>query len=251
MNIAVEGRKYQGKSTLAFYLAERIQRRTHSYTPVFFDPKWTFRSVAHTEDVDEFADMLPDAKDGLAFRPASQFSDDDIEKVREDFTAFCEAINLESLLRHPPDRPIIIVIDEAYYLQSGKYVHPWLARLIRLATEHKIFVILAVHRPTQIAPDVRSQIDQFFFFRQILPDDLDAVREVADEESAEIVANLPKHHVLEYNVESRTREVWSRPELWYRNISKDINEGEHDDRDESGITRPGNRITVASGATES
>ena len=232
MNITVEGQKYEGKTTLAFFLACRIQDRMHAHKIVIFDPKWAFkneefkcggrvRTVAHSESIDEFEALTHEPGTAVAFRPRVDFGQDDEESIAEDFTAFCEAIQLEHFLKHPPEEPLVILVDEAYHLQRGTYVHPALSAANRLATQGKIYIIQAVHGPKEIAPLMRRQMDEFYLFRQNDPTDLDAINERCGAECAEIVSRLPLHHVVKFTSRDRKFEVWSHPDAWYCPISLD------------------------------
>lgn len=223
MNIFVLGRKYQGKSTLAIFLGREIRRKTHAYKLLVFDPKWQIRVFPHTSSISQFKVLLhDDDAEGITYYAGSAFDKDtdDSEQVRNDFSAFCDAIEIESHLRRPPERPLIVILDEIYYLTKGS-VHPWLARIIRLATEGKLYVILAGHRPQDLHPDIRGKGDEFYFFRESDYTDLNVVAEIAGERAREIVEKLPRHHVLRYDVNSQSVEVWDAPELWFSEIAKE------------------------------
>src|SRR5271163_4433508 len=178
MNIFVIGRKYQGKTTLAIDLARRIRDRMNGYKVLVFEPKWTFRSVPHTEDIAEFSDMLDDPEiDEAMLYAGGNVSDDeakdaDAKMVRQDFTEFYNTSGMEGFLRNPPERPVVVVVDEAYYLQGNGYVHPLLSRMMRLASEGKLYIIMAVHRPVDLDPAVRGKADEFFLFNEFEPGDL-------------------------------------------------------------------------------
>jgi hypothetical protein len=223
MNIFILGRKYQGKSTLATSEALRIREETGAYKVLVFDPKWQTRIFPAYHKIENFKfNLHNDDSDGITFQAGSNFGDeqDDSEQVQDDFTLFCRAIGVESHLRYPPERPIIIVIDEAYYLQGKGYLHPWLGRMIRLATEGKLYIIQAGHRPVDLTPDVRGKGDIFFFFRQTDFTDLRVVQEIAGENAAIIVESLPQHHALRYDVNRQTFEVLDNPTEWFINISE-------------------------------
>lgn len=225
MNIGVEGQKYEGKTTLAFWLACRIRDRANTYKIMIFDPKWSFRNpyvIAHgqtrhvtwAEDSVEFEYQLTQPATAVAYRPALSLEEDDSELMWTEFSRFCEAINLEGILREPPARPVVLLIDEAYCLQNGKNVHPALANAIRLATKGRVYIILAVHGPRELSPMIRRQLDEMYLFRQNDPTDLDYIRERCGPEAEKIVASLPQHHVLVYRSNARRFEVWSDPSLW-------------------------------------
>jgi hypothetical protein len=226
MNIFIFGRKYTGKSTVALYLARRIQKQTHGYKILVFDPKWTFRSVRGTDDISEFESLLDDPKlQEIAFRPGSEEPDStkkdaDNETLTRDFTDFYHAIGMTELLRNPPERPLIIVLDEAMNLKG----HPLLHRMMRLATKGKLYLIMACHRPVEIEPTLRAQGDEFYFFNQFEIRDIETTEEMVGPEVAELTTTLPDHHLVQYKVNGRTFEKWERPEAWYDDISEPIEE---------------------------
>lgn len=230
MNIAVEGQKYEGKTSLAFWLAMLIKDRTNAYKVLIFDPKWAFRnhsievlgqvrSVAWAETSEDFEQLLAEQGSAAVYRPRMSFSESDEEIMWEEFEQFSRAISLEKILRFPFHRPVILLIDEAYFLQSGKTVHPALSSAIRLATEGKLFIILAVHGPRELAPMVRRQLDEMYLFRQNDPADLDFIQERCGAEARAIVEKLPQHHLLVFRSRSRDFEVWSNPERWRIHIN--------------------------------
>ena len=222
MNIFIFGRKYTGKSTVALYLARRIQKNTGAYQLLIFDPKWTFKNVKGADDINEFETLLGDKEySEIAFRPGleepdSTKKDADNEIVMRDFTDFYHAIGMSEMLRYPPERPIVLLIDEAMHLKG----HPLLHRMMRLATEGKLYLILACHRPVEIEPTMRAQGDEFLFFYQNEIRDLETTEEMMGSEVAEITEHLPKHHLLQYKVNGRTFEKWEHPEAWYIDIKK-------------------------------
>ena len=235
MNIFVVGRKYQGKTTLGIFLADRIRRDEHAYKVLVFEPKWTFRSVPYTDSLEEFERMLDDDELSEAVMlhagSGATIDDevDDVEKVREDFTEFYKAAGIEGFLRNPPARPIVVLIDEAYYLTQD-HPHPLLARMMRLATEKKLYIILLVHYPTQISRDLRTHVDRYFFFREFEMADLQMVQRLCGEECSEIVSRLPDHHVLMYDVHDRNFKVWSEPEAWFIDTESDWRKESGEDR---------------------
>lgn len=220
MNILIFGRKYTGKSTVALYLARRIQKQTNGYKILIFDPKWTFRSVEHTDDISVFESKLDDPKlTELAFQPGSEEPDSikkdaDNEIIMRDFTEFYHAMGMTELLRNPPERPLIVVIDEAMNLKG----HPLLHRMMRLATKGTLYLLLACHRPVEIEPVLRAQGDEFIFFTQFEMRDLEVTEEMIGPEVAQLSSQLPDHHLIQYKVKGRNFEVWDDPTLWYDEV---------------------------------
>ena len=229
MNVFIIGRKYEGKTTLGVFLARRVRDEKHGYKVIVFEPKWTLRSIPHTDDIHEFSDMLNDSElNEVTFYAGSGVAEDeskdaDSKIVRQDFTDFYDRAGIESFLRNPPARPLVVVIDEAYYLQGNGYVHPRLARMMRLASEGKLYIFMMVHRPIDLDPDVRGKADQFFFFNEFEPLDLKVIREMCGADCADTVARLPEHHVLSFKVRGREVKLWNHPELWYTDTSEEAN----------------------------
>jgi hypothetical protein len=50
---------------------------------------------------------------------------------------------------------------------------------------------------------------------------LQVIAELCDEETAEAVSHLQRHQVIAYDVETRKREMWGLPSLWYSDLSVD------------------------------
>lgn len=220
MNIAVMGKRYMGKSTLARFLAERIQQRKNAHTIIAFDPKRTFRTVPHTSDIAELEVLLTECDNRMvSYQPLEDVSEK--RGMDEEFNLFFEAIGIEYHLGYGKDssrldlRPIVLIVDEASFLQAGQYINPNLARLIRLADAHNFFLIQTSHRPTDFVRLSRSQFEEVYSFRQTLREDLDVIRVWTDEETAEIISRLPDHHVVRYVLDGNEREIWSQPDNWY------------------------------------
>ena len=231
MIIAVEGRKYEGKTSLAFYLACKIRDERSAYKIMIFDPKWSFRNeyvpvlgksrrVQHAESIDDFEEMVDSPGTAVSFWPELSMQRNTHDTIYREFESFCGAIGLEELLRHPPMRPVIILVDEAELLREGKEMHPCLSNAVWLATKGRLYLILAVHRPVQIAPDVRSQIDDFYFFRQDDPNDLAFIQERCGKAVADTVSTLPRHHFVHYSSEHREATLWNNPERWRIDIGE-------------------------------
>ncbi|HMD54154.1 MAG TPA: hypothetical protein VKJ65_06390, partial [Phycisphaerae bacterium] len=96
------------------------------------------------------------------------------------------------------------------------------------------------HRPKDFSTKVRAQINELFIFQQWLSEDIEIVREWCGEEIATIVRNLPKHHVVRYEIDTRKFEIWSNPKVWYSSLKQENDEngnpngGEGETRNTSG-----------------
>lgn len=210
MNIVVMGKRGHGKSTLARYLAERIQARTNGHPLLIFDPKRTYRAIPHTSDLDEFDELATGGEASeVAFHP--------LGNVEEDFDAFIETVGVEELLGAGENASrknlgsVVVLVDEAWMLKTNEN----LARLVRLADSKRFYLIQAAHRPSDFSTATRAQVDELFLFSQWLSDDLDIIREWAGSDVEARVASLPRYHVVRYEIGSQKFEVWENPEAWF------------------------------------
>lgn len=227
MNILVIGRRGEGKSTLSLFLARRIQNARNAHTIPIFDPKRTFNSVPHTADIGEFEELLETNSDAVAYQPYASTSDErkSGDEVASEFSTFFDAIGIDYHfgLRDTASREnlgaVILIVDEAWFIQAGQSAHPKLERIVRLADSKNFYLIQAAHRPKDFATRIRAQVDEFYFFRQWLAEDLEIIREWCGEDVARIVETLPPHHVLRYDVATREFSLWNDPKAWYSDLS--------------------------------
>jgi hypothetical protein len=222
MNIAVMGRRGEGKSTLTLFLSKRIQERVGAHTVAIFDPKRSFKTVPHTSDIEEFeAAMETRGNWAVAYQPSGRNEEMESVEVSEQFDEFIEALGIEFHLGvrdNPPRnnlRPFVLVVDEAWLLQSRGTVNGSLANLVRLADSKNFYLIQVAHRPNDFGTATRAQVDELFLFRQWLESDLDIIAEWCGEEVAEKVAALPLHHLVRYEICSGKSEDWNKPSAWF------------------------------------
>lgn len=251
MNILVIGQRGMGKSTLALFLARRIQQNRKAHVIVIFDPKRTYKTIPHTSDLDELNDWLehPPA-DVVAFQPFAQNLSDkkSVDEVADAFTEFIEALGIDFHLgmgesaTRTEMAPVVLVVDEAWFLQAGASAHPKLETLVRLADSKNFFLIEAAHRPKDFSTRIRAQVDEMYLFQQWLDEDLEIIEQWCGAEVADKVRSLPSHHVIKFIVSQRRYEVWSHPEGWYFNLGDDEN-GHADNAD------AGEAETEASGSS--
>lgn len=246
MNIGVIGRRGEGKSTLAIFLARRIQKTVQAHTIVIFDPKRTFRSIPHTNDLEVFDELLVSPKySAIAYQPYPRTAEEVQAGVAGEFENFCDALGIEKHLgdenpSRPSLGPVVIVVDESWLLQKAQNVNPWMEKLVRLADSKKLFLIQLAHRPGDFAPRVSAQLDELFIFRQFLPNDLDVIEEMAGPEVAQMASELQPHHLIRFEVSSGTSEVWKEPRAWYSDIS---DESSGDNKNEQPSTSPSGAIS--------
>jgi hypothetical protein len=232
MNIYVIGERGQGKSTLSLFLARRIQVAKGAHVIAIFDPKRTFNSIPHTADLDEFSEWLENPPDdAISYQPFTQTVGDakNADEVFDAFTQFFDTLGVDYHLglrdnaTRPNLRPVVLIVDEAWFLQSGASAHPRLESLVRLADSKRFFLIQAAHRPKDFSTRIRAQLDELYIFHQWAEEDLQIIAQWCGETVAEAVKDLPPHHVLKFMSSTRTWEVWSHPQGWYFDLEEKQN----------------------------
>jgi hypothetical protein len=116
--------------------------------------------------------------------------------------------------------PVIIIADESWFLQSGSHVNERLEDSVRLADEANFYLIQTAHRPKDFAPKIRAQANELYLFRQWLQEDVDIIETWCGPEVATAVQNLPKHHVIRYEVDAQKFELWDDPRGWYTSLKE-------------------------------
>lgn len=233
MNIAIIGMRTQGKSTLAIFIARIIQGRRDAHVIAIFDPKRTYNSIPHTSDIGEFEHLLETERDAVSYQPltGSREAKKSDDQVMDEFSEFFDALGIDYHLgkresaRRPHLAPFVLVVDEAWFLQGGLSAHPRLEDIVRLADAENFYLIQTAHRPKDFSTKVRAQINELYIFQQWLAEDIEIVREWCGEEIATVVRNLPKHHVVRYEIDTRKFEIWSVPKVWYSSLKGDDENG--------------------------
>ncbi|HMD54083.1 MAG TPA: hypothetical protein VKJ65_06025 [Phycisphaerae bacterium] len=232
MNIAIIGMRTQGKSTLALYIARIIQAKRCGHVIAIFDPKRTYNSIPHTSDIGELEHLLETERDAVSYQPLTggrdaRKSDD---QVMEEFSEFFDALGIDYHLgkresaRRPRLAPFVLLVDEAWFLQGGMSAHPRLEDIVRLADAENFYLIQTAHRPKDFSTKVRAQINELFIFQQWLAEDIEIIREWCGEDIASVVRNLPKHHVVRYEIDTRKFEIWFNPKVWYSSLKQENEE---------------------------
>lgn len=233
------GRRGEGKSSLAFFLSKRIQQRTGAHTVAIFDPKRTFNDVPHTADIVKFESMMETRGPwAVSYQPSGRDEESQSVEVSDQFDEFVEALGIEYHcgVRDNPARdnlrPFVLVVDEAWLLQTRGTINGSLANLVRLADNKNFYLIQVAHRPNDFGTATRAQVDEVYLFRQFLPADLDIIQEWCGAEVSQKVSTLPLHHLVRYEICSGKWEYWNKPEAWH--IAGKENNGRDSDSETKG-----------------
>jgi len=231
MNVLIMGRRGLGKTTLAEFIAMKLNPNR-----VAFDPGDQYQDfLVRTSDLqvvrDEFERDWKDEPLSLSYIPpvGPDPTADQVEPFWNEFANLLWSFTG----RHEGGASYSLIVDEASELQSPTYVNPWLMRFIRRAPrrergdENPIETIQTFHRPQDLNGIVASQVDEYYIFNMTKQRDLEVIAKEWGDEISEAVKNLrtpksdpPGRDVLRIDAETNEWEVISDPNLWYVDIRR-------------------------------
>jgi len=162
----VLGRRERGKTTLAYSIASRVERR------IVLDPR---RLVSRHGKMTALAQTSNDLRDQVF---ALCDGDPDVAEViywptdddlGEAFADFVRVIKNETSGRRTP---IAIVIDEASFYDLDLPAFQWLAKC---SFRESVHIIITAHRPQDIPTSIRSIADHWIVFAMTQEHDLKAL----------------------------------------------------------------------------
>jgi len=198
MNALVFGRRQQGKSTLAFALAEEKQ------LPVaIYDINAQFRAWPEevVSDPSDFALKIEDS-DLVIYRPESD--------PWEEFEPVADALWERD--------GYVLIVDEASQLQSPSAAHPKLDRLVRMCDAKTVHLIQTIHRPADAAVICRSLATDWYIFRTNQENDLKVIAERCGARVAQEAASIQPHEYVHWDDSAGIYTVCKRPDSWFRDI---------------------------------
>lgn len=218
MNIICCGRREEGKTTLAIFLA----RQRHSGV-IVFDPR-SMVSGLSVYGVDDLEEVI---KDGLwRNRIISYRFEGDAET---ELSELCDFL-------FPPrftKGAFALVVDEAGLrdIQTANSISPALDRAVRQhptrPPEYAVTIVQTSHRLADFNGASKSLIDELFIFQTTSPRDLIALEEHTHSTGlVEIVQTLPKHHCIRYKYarqdgDAEQWELWDDPNMWDIHVTTD------------------------------
>jgi hypothetical protein len=197
MNVLIFGVRGDGKSTLAFYLAEKTGRAIAIYDVSHRFRAWP-ESIARTPE--EFEDLSERLR-LVVYQPQ--------EDAFKEFGEFSEILW---------DRELTLILDEASELQEPQSRHDWLHKWIRMHPLETTDVIQTLHAPADAWARCRSLANDWYVFRMWRPNDLKAIAEHCGDETALEVTKLEKHFYIHFDVAERRMEKSGDPKVWFRKI---------------------------------
>jgi len=147
------GRRELGKSTLGYYMVQKISPR------VIFDPRAQFQgNIQTTVDPDALLTML-DNNQEVIIQPLH---------LEDDTQALAEV--LQQWLSEDKTRRLGVLIDEVGLLDLSAW--DW---LFRCSERGLVQFVLTFHRPVDLHTDMRAIMDTLCLFRMTMPNDLDVI----------------------------------------------------------------------------
>lgn len=220
MNILVVGRRREGKSTLALYLAKRSHKAV-----IVFDPRGMFHGEV-VNSGEELEAALQERQSHGWNRP----EDETPIVYRYDGTDPDGAFDEMAAVLFPPQFTrggFALIVDEAAELQGPMQINPQLRRAVAqhpFEGDMRVTIIQTSHRLTEYHGKAKSLVDELYIFRTTNPRDLAMLLEYTGEPQAEEeVKDLPKHHVFLFKFARQDDgvnqyEVWDDPTVWYSPI---------------------------------
>lgn len=198
----VNGRRTQGKTTLAYFLS------LSKPTRVIFDPRRQFDTTAIKLDDAIGLYELMDEEEEILIQPTSDVKGTFLT-VAQDFRDW----TIDN-----PDEPAILLVDETRFIDTPNENYEPFDAIIRFADRDQVDVILTSHRPGDISVDIRAISDYYCIFRVTQEHDLKVIRDRCGEEVVEIVCALPEKEFLVWNDGKATFHVNSDPRKWFVDI---------------------------------
>lgn len=186
------GRRELGKTTLAYYLAQKCPYR------VIFDPRGmiaiqgTGVRVTSIEGLKGIADQMDDPKAPLTEIIVTPRTD-----VQATFDACARLV--ESWAQDYPNKAhaIMFVVDEARFVNlQESAAFGW---ILRAAPRDLCHVIITAHRPADIPTDVRAIADHWLLFRFAQEHDLKVIGERCGTKVAGEVSRLKPYQYVHWD----------------------------------------------------
>jgi hypothetical protein len=212
VNIICCGRREEGKTSLAVYLAKQRHRAV-----IAFDPRAMVAGVP-VYGVDDLEEVI---KDGTWKEHVISYRFEG--EVDVELEELCEFL-------FPPrftKGAFALIVDEAgsRKIQTFNSIHPALDRAVRQhptqPPQYAVTIIQTSHRLADFHGASKSLMDELYIFNTSSPRDLIALEEHTQmPEVVEIVSTLPKHHCVRYMYARQEDgepqyEIWDDPSVWY------------------------------------
>jgi hypothetical protein len=205
------GRRGQGKTTLALFMARRAARR------FIFDPRGLVEQTP--------GDRLKTSSPTTIAQGVDRVVDDQVPEIvitptLEPQTAFNALINeLYEWLKREPKASFTLVIDELRFLPDLETAQfEW---LLRCSQPDRVHIILTCHRPADIPVNIRAIADQWLIFRVTQEHDLKVIAERSPRAAA-VARHLQKREFVAWDDAEGDYKVFKRPDQWFVPLGQTI-----------------------------
>jgi hypothetical protein len=199
------GRRELGKSTLAYFMAQRLAKRA------VLDPRRMIRrtgerieyvtTINHARDA-LWAMMLDGESDEVVYQP----SEDDIEYAFVEWTR-----TLKAIVVMYPERELAIFVDEASFYDLETPTFMWLAKCSLRDYTH---IIITAHQPKDVPTGVRAIADHWFIFHTTQETDLAKIAEKSPE-AATHAKRLTHRAYVHWDDTRAALAINPNPQSWY------------------------------------
>jgi hypothetical protein len=206
MIVIIIGRREQGKTTLAKYMA-------HARTPrLTVDPRALWPKLPREADDDRpgfytYVNpdyILEDLRDG-----------DDVLIVPDDLEDSIPALAgpAREFISDNDSRQLTITFDEAKLYE--KELRSYWSWIMRCSPRERTTIILTAHRPADIPTDIRALADMWCIFRTTQQHDLDAIEERCGPEVVALVQVLKPFEFVSWNDAKAEMQHHKNPAAWF------------------------------------
>jgi hypothetical protein len=208
------GRRSQGKTTLAVYSLDKLDRRA------VLDPRSLIRRPGAI--VLRSATRLAEAFDALAAGEVDEIVYSPSENHRAAFEAF--AAELKRWILENPDLELGVLIDEAsFYAVLDPRAPPsqreTFAYVLKACDLERFHLVITCHRPADLAPDIRALMNRWCLFRTTQEHDLAVIKERCTAAVVAVVTTLADREFVAWNDDDASAEVNRAPFVWYSDLA--------------------------------
>lgn len=185
------GRRHTGKTTLADYLAARTTYRLR------FSPRNSLPHYADDVFLSTFAaESLSFTADRKSITVVPEIHvDESFERTMRAFKAWYQAHEAGLLSTH---KSISVLVDEARF--GGVKDSESFDWILRCTDRETVHVLLTMHRPKDLHPDIRAIVDYWYVFFVMHPLDLDVLADECGEAVAALAPKLKEREFVSYSV---------------------------------------------------
>jgi hypothetical protein len=198
----VNGRRRQGKTTLAYYLS--LEKPTR----VIFDPRRQFDTTSIKLDDGVGLYELMNEHAEILIQPTGNVKAT-FGNITQDFRDWTV---------DNPDEPAVLLVDESRFLDTPNENYEAFEQTIRFSEGELVDVMMTSHRPGDISVDIRAISDYYCIFRTTQEHDLKVISQRCGDEVADIVANLRDKEFVVWNDGTATYHTVNDPDKWFVDI---------------------------------